>query len=232
MNILGLNYFFHDSTACIVVDGQLVAAVEEERLTRQKHTSAFPHLAIDQCLNIAGLEVKDIDYIAVSIKPTCNWATKLLYPLKSFGNIKTFYKHEFLRAFYRQREFWGWYNFTWGDNTLQKPEVHFIEHHLAHVEGSFFVSPYEKAALLSLDGSGEWATSYLGVGEGNKTTCFQQSYFPMSLGAFYEAATEFCGFRPNYDEGKTMGLAPFGDPDVFYPIVDKIITLSNHGDIY
>ncbi len=231
MNILGLNYFFHDSTACIVMDGQLVVAIEEERLTREKHTAAFPRMAIDRCLEIAGLEARDIDYVAVSIKPGHKWLTKLLYPLKSIKNAKTFYKHEFLGAYFRQSEFWAWYNSIWGNNTYKKPKVHFIEHHLAHVEGSFFVSPYEKAALLSLDGSGEWATSYLGVGEGNKTTCFQQSYFPMSLGSFYEAATEFCGFRPNYDEGKTMGLASFGDPDVFYPIVDKIVNVSQSGDI-
>ena len=230
MNILGLNYFFHDSTACIVQNGELIVAVEEERLTREKHTSAFPVNAIKKCLDISGLSFEQIDYIAVSIKPGHKKFEKLIYGLKSPQNYKTFFKHEFLGARYRQNQLLTWYNTNWGSKR-KKPEIHFIEHHLAHVEGSFFVSPYEKAALLSLDGSGEWATSYLGAGEGIKTQCFQQSYFPMSLGSFYEAATEFCGFRPNYDEGKTMGLASFGDPDVYASIVNKMVEVGDDGSI-
>jgi len=231
MNILGLNYFFHDSTACIVVNGKLITAIEEERLSREKHTGAFPKLAIKKCLEIAGLTVNDIDHVAVSIKASHKWQAKLVYPLKSLKNAKTFYDHEFRQAHRKQKTFWRWYNTNWSSSSGKRPRVHFIEHHLAHVEGSFYVSPYDKAALLSLDGSGEWATSYLGAGEGNRVTCFNQSYFPMSLGSFYEAATEFCGFRPNYDEGKTMGLAPFGDPDVFYDIVDKMVTIDDQGSI-
>jgi len=231
MNILGLNYFFHDSTACIIVDGVMVTAIEEERLSRNKHTNAFPKLAINRCLETSGLKIEDIDHIAVSIKASHKWLTKLIYPLKNIKKAKTFYSHEFRETFRKQKKFWNWYRASWKSSSGKKPEVHFIEHHLAHVEGSFYVSPWDKAALLSLDGSGEWATSYLGAGEGNSVRCFNQSYFPNSLGSFYEAATQFCGFIPNYDEGKTMGLAPFGDPDVYFDTVDKIISIDTHGSI-
>jgi carbamoyltransferase len=111
------------------------------------------------------------------------------------------------------------------------PEVYFIPHHLAHAAGTFLVSPYEKAAIISLDGWGEWAAAFIGEGKGDQITCFSESYFPHSLGCFYEAATQFCGFRPNYDEGKTMGLAPFGDPEVFGKIVDGIAKVDANGGI-
>lgn len=230
MNILGLNYFFHDSTACLVIDGKLETAIEEERLTRQKHTAAFPEKAIERCLEITGLNYEDIDHVAVSIKPFLKWKTKTLYGLRNISRSKPFFRHEFLGVYRKRKVFRKWFNSTWPRSGKQ-PKVHFIEHHLAHVAGSFLVSPHEKAALLSLDGSGEWATSFLGIGEGDSIKCFNQSYFPMSLGSFYEAATEFCGFRPNYDEGKTMGLAPFGDPAVFSPTVDKMVTIDGDGNI-
>lgn len=230
MNILGLNYFYHDSTACIVTDGRLQIAIEEERLSRVKHTYAFPHQSIKRCLKDTGINYSDIDAVAVSIKPTLSWPAKLLYGIQHIGSAKSFISHEVVRGYYKQKDFWSWYNATWPGNG-KKPKVHFIPHHMTHAAGSFFVSPYESAALLSLDGSGEWATSMLGVGKGNEITCFQQSYFPMSLGSFYEAVTEFCGFKPNYDEGKTMGLAPLGDASVFHDIVDKIVTIDSTGAI-
>ncbi len=230
MNILGLNFYFHDSTACVVIDGQLLTAIEEERLTREKHTSAFPNRAIEKCLEISGLKINDIDYVAVSIKPYHKMGAKTKYLLMNLSNSRPFFKHEFLGVYFKMKGFWDWFNKSWPESK-DRPEIHFIEHHLAHIEGSFFISPYDKAALLSLDGSGEWATSYMGYGEGNTVECYQQDFFPMSLGSFYEAATEFCGFRPNYDEGKTMGLAPFGDPDVYYPIVDKIVTIDSTGKL-
>jgi carbamoyltransferase len=230
MNILGLNYFYHDSTACIVIDGKLVVAIEEERLTRVKHTYAFPYRSIKRCLEIAGLTLSDIDAVAVSIKPTLHWGAKTVYALRNITRAKPFISHELIRARYRQKEFWDWVKQTW-PNSQKRPVVYQVPHHISHVAGSFFVSPYEKAALLSLDGSGEWATSFVGYGEDTSIKCFNQSYFPHSLGSFYESVTEFCGFKPNYDEGKTMGLAPFGDPDVFHKQVTDIVTVSDDGSI-
>jgi carbamoyltransferase len=230
VNILGLNYFYHDSTACVVVDGRLVVAIEEERLTRVKHTYTFPHRSIRRCLEMAGLESPDIDAVAVSIKPTLHWAAKTGYALRNLRRSKPFISHELIRAYYRQREFWSWIKHMW-PNADSRPAVYMVPHHISHVAGSFFVSPYDKAALLSLDGAGEWATSYIGYGEHNTVTCFNQSYFPHSLGSFYEAVTEFCGFKPNYDEGKTMGLAPFGDADVFHREVSRIVRVTDTGSI-
>ena len=228
MNILGLNYFFHDSTACLLVDGRMAAVIEEERLTRDKHTAAFPEKAIQRCLEMYHLKPSDIDAVAVSIKPTKDWFTKTIYGLSHITNARPFLNHEILRAYYKQRSLWDWYRKMWPSNG---PKVHFVPHHESHAAGSFLVSPYERAAILSLDGSGEWATSFLGQGEGTKVTCFQQSYFPMSLGSIYEAATEFCGFKPNYDEGKTMGLAPFGDPRPFQKTVSDIVKIDADGSI-
>lgn len=230
MNILGLNYYFHDSTACLVVDGKLVAAIEEERLTRVKHTGAFPRCSIKRCLKMSGLEPGDIDAVAVSIKPTLHWGAKTGYALRNIIKSRPFLQHELLTSRQKQKAFWGWFSETWPDAGAQ-PAVHMVPHHLSHIAGSFYVSPYEKAALLSLDGSGEWATSFVGYGEHNTVSRYNQSFFPNSLGSFYEAVTEFCGFRPNYDEGKTMGLAPFGDPAVFHRQVSEIVQVDDDGAI-
>lgn len=228
MNILGLNYYFHDSTACLVVDGKLVVAIEEERITREKHTVAFPQKAIERCLTIAGITPKEIDAVAVSIKPSKNWFTKVLYGLAHAPSARPFVVHEVGRGLRKQFNFWSWFRNTWPQNG---PKVYFIPHHSAHAAGTFLVSPYDKAAILSIDGSGEWATSFLGEGNGNNITCFTESFFPNSLGSFYETATQFCGFRPNYDEGKTMGLAPFGDPDVYSKTVNQMASVDAGGNI-
>ena len=231
MVILGLNYYFHDSTACIVVNGKLIAAIEEERLNRDKHTRAFPKLAIDRCLKIANLDYNDIDYIAVSIKPTHNLGKKLLHCVTNPKSIKPFINHEFMHAHNMQKGFWNWFKHHW-KSKKNGPKVHFIPHHNCHAPASFFISPYQEAALLGVDGSGEWATTWLGHGKGNKIRCMGESFFPHSLGSFYEAVTQFCGFRTNYDEGKTMGLAPMGDPDIFKKEVGKIITVDQNGQLH
>ncbi len=230
MVILGLNYYFHDSTACIVVDGKLIAAIEEERLNRDKHTRVFPQKAIDRCLKIASLTHKDIDHIAVSIKPSHNLGKKLVHCAKNISGLKTFVNHEFVHAYNKQKSFWNWFKYHW-DNKKSGPKVHFIPHHYSHAPGSFYVSPYEEAALLGVDGSGEWATTWLGHGKGNEVNSLGESFFPHSLGSFYEAVTQFCGFRTSYDEGKTMGLAPMGDPEVFKDEVAKIISVDKNGQL-
>lgn len=230
MVILGLNYFFHDSSACLVVDGKLIVALEEERFSRQKHTQEFPVKAIEQCLKFAGLEYKNIDHIAVSIKPTHMWQKKALYAVKNITKSAPFIKHELVAGFFKQRKFWSWYAENFGSKS-SGPKVEFVEHHQAHAAGTFLVSPYEDAAMIALDGSGEWACGWVGYGNGNKIECFGETYFPNSLGSFYESVTEFCGFKPNYDEGKTMGLAPMGDASVFYDQVAKIVTVDAAGKV-
>lgn len=210
MIILGINHWFHDSSACIVRDGKLVVALEEERFTREKHTHAFPKQAVRRCLAEAGIDADDVDHLASSIRPGFRWPSKALYALRRPHRAAPFIKHELLDGILKQRRFRRWLADTWPVSAT-RPAIHAVEHHLAHAAGSFLVSPYEHAAIISLDGSGEWSSTWLGEGRGCEVQCFGTSDFPHSLGSVYEAATEFCGFRPNYDEGKTMGLAPIGD---------------------
>ncbi|NTV53599.1 MAG: carbamoyltransferase [Candidatus Firestonebacteria bacterium] len=224
MNILGINFFYHDSTACLVRDGQLVAAVEEERLTRQKHTCAFPDNAIDRCLKIAGLTAGEIDHVAVSVLPNLDWLKKVKYGLQLGIHSLPFWRFEIRGNRRKVKQLHAWMAAAFAGK--KRAQLHFVPHHHAHVVGSFFVSPYRRAALLSVDGSGEWATSFRGVGDGNTVTCLGQDYFPMSLGTVYEAATEFCGFRTNYDEGKTMGLAPLGNPEAFDEAVSRVFWIN------
>src|SRR5690606_36440884 len=134
MIILGLNYYFHDSTACIVKDGKLIAAIEEERLNRDKHTAAFPELSIKRCLEIAGITIHDIDHIAVSIKPTTHWGKKVIHVLKNLKSFMPFFGHHVVNAYAKQRRFKIWYSQQFKN---KGPKVHFIEHHLTHVAGTF-----------------------------------------------------------------------------------------------
>ncbi|MBT8223815.1 MAG: hypothetical protein KJN96_11675 [Eudoraea sp.] len=230
MIILGLNYYFHDSTACIVTDGKLVAAIEEERLNRDKHTRAFPEKAIDRCLKIAGIGYGDIDHIAVSIKPKHNFGKKLGFLFRNLRIIKPFFYYEIIHAYIMQRNFRRWFKYYF-QSREKTPRVHFIQHHFCHAPGSFFVSPYKEAALLGIDGSGEWATTWLGHGKENQFQCIGETFFPYSLGSFYESITHYCGFRTNYDEGKTMGLAPMGDANVYKNDIEKFISVDKNGKL-
>jgi carbamoyltransferase len=226
MNILGINFYYHDSTACIISTGQLVVAIEEERITRKKHSTEFPVNAINKCMEVAGLKPADIDYVAVSIDPTLGMGKKVLYGMKHLSRSRQFIWQELmLRLYWKRKRFSDWYKTFFKEG--RKPPVHYIPHHLSHVVGTYLISPYESAALLSVDGSGEWATTFMGQAKGVDYTLFRQDYFPMSLGSVYEAATQFCGFIPNYDEGKTMGLAPLGDPLKYYNTVSQIFWIND-----
>jgi carbamoyltransferase len=231
VNILGINYIFHDTSACIVSDGDLVAAMEEERLTRKKHTTEFPRRAIAACLRQAKLSVADIDHIAVSVQPEKMLSEKLAYAARLKAAARSFLAYEFDRPEARHITFWTWLYESWPAGQ-PAPEVSFIEHHIAHAAGSYFLCPWEKAALLSVDGWGEWTTTWLGTAVDLEVRKIAASVFPHSLGMFYSAATQFCGFRPNYDEGKTMGLAPTGDADRFYRDVSSMIEITPAGQVH
>ncbi len=230
MNILGINYFYHDTSACVVQEGDLIVAVEQERFSRDKHTWQFPHAAIERALAESGMEAGDITDVAVSIDPGKHWLRKVLYGPTLGTRILPFVKHEGVRALIRQHEFKTWWKSFFGAGA--PPRLHNVGHHLAHIAGSFFVSGYDRAALLSIDGSGEWSTTWLGETDGKTFRCLSESFFPHSLGSFYESATEFCGFRPNYDEGKTMGLAPFGDPEPFLEKMGKLVSVDAGGRLH
>ncbi len=229
MIILGLNTWFHDTSACIVRDGKLVVALEEERFTRHKHTREFPLEAIRHCLAFADITPEEIDHVAVSIRPWQSWHRKAVHLAKAPHRAAPFLRHELVAAFFKQRRLRRWFADTFPGK--RQPKLHFIEHHASHATGSYFVSPYEHAAIITLDGSGEWASGWLGAGRGNTVTRYTESLFPHSLGAVYEAVTEFCGFRPNYDEGKTMGLAPLGDPARFIDAARECVHVDEEGRI-
>lgn len=227
MNILGLNYIFHDSAACLLKDGEIAFAVEEERLSREKHTQAFPRLATRQALEQTGTDPSEIDCVAVSVSPGKSDDQKLCYASSLGWARGPFIEYEFDRLRTRNLAFWEWYHEVWPECDEHHPKVYFVDHHLAHAAGTYFVSPWNRAALLSIDGWGEWSTTWAGHAVGSQVTELGQSHFPHSLGVFYSVATQFCGFMPNYDEGKTMGLAPCGDANRFFDVVDSMVSVND-----
>lgn len=220
---------FHDSSACILKDGELLVALEEERFTRNKHDVVFPQKSIEHCLKVANLSFDDIDHVALSFKPTLDLHKKIAFLFKHPSKFLKNFNLHILRYYWRYRTLNKWYKETF--KNAKKPQMHFVPHHQSHIAGSFFCSPYQEAALLSMDGSGEWATGSLGYGSGIDVTEFKRIFFPNSMGSIYEAVTYFCGFKPSYDEGKTMGLAPMGNSAVFIEDVRKIINVAPDGDL-
>jgi len=208
--ILGISAFYHDSAAALVVDGDIVAAAQEERFTRKKHDPRFPGHAIQYCLDAASLAYDDIDYVAFYEKPLRKFdrliETYLSFApagLGSFGRAIPLWLKERLRLSDGIRE---------GLKASKRLPLVFTEHHESHAASAFYPSPYEEAAILTLDGVGEWSTTTCGYGRGNKIHLTHQLRFPHSLGLLYSAFTYYCGFRVNSGEYKLMGLAPYGRP--------------------
>jgi carbamoyltransferase len=209
MIVLGINAYHGDASAAILVDGELVAAVEEERFTRVKHTAGFPAHAVRYCLQAAGVTIQEVDHIAIPRNPRARLVQKLLYAVKlprfalervrvlgRFGRIK--------EALAQALEV---------DPKAIKATFHRVEHHLAHLASSFFVSPFERAGVLSLDGLGDFASGMWGIGEGNRITVWGSVPFPHSVGMYYTAVTQFLGFWKYGDEYKVMGLSAYGEPE-------------------
>ncbi|MFK7933169.1 MAG: carbamoyltransferase [Saprospiraceae bacterium] len=213
--ILGISAFYHDSAAALVVDGQIIAAAQEERFTREKHTADFPVHAIRYCLEEGGFSIDELDAIVFYDKPLLTFERLLetYYAFAPSGLIS------FLKAipvwlneklFLKKQIYDGLKEV----GSYQKKNVNllFTEHHLSHAASAFFASPYEQAAILTIDGVGEWSTATIGIGEQNKITFLKELHFPHSVGLFYSAFTYYLGFRVNSGEYKLMGLAPYGDP--------------------
>jgi carbamoyltransferase len=208
--ILGISAFYHDSAAAVVIDGEIVAAAQEERFTRKKHDPAFPANAIRYCLKEAGIAPAELDYVAFYDKPLLKFErlmnTYLAFApvgLKSFSvAIPALLKEKMFIRSELKRSLGG----------ASRAPVVFLEHHESHAASAFFPSPYEKAAILTLDGVGEWSTTTCGVGEGNRIRLTHEIAFPHSLGLLYSAFTYYCGFKVNSGEYKLMGLAPYGRP--------------------
>ena len=206
---LGISAFYHDSAACIVKDGKVLAAVEEERFTEIKHDYSFPYNAIEWVLDYTGISIEQVDQVCWYERPD----------LKKDRVLKTFSKH-WLKTFRLKKQFLKEFSKNNPDVILKelgyKGEVIYIPHHLSHAAFGFFTSPYEQAAILTIDGVGEWETATISLGKDNDVFKMYSINFPNSLGLLYSTITAFLGFKPNEGEYKVMGLAPYGNPAKFY----------------
>lgn len=228
MNILGISAFYHDSAACLVVDGQIVAAAQEERFTRKKHDFNFPKEAAKYCLKAKGLTVDALDYVVFYDKPVLKFErlleTYLTTAPKGFTSyakaLPLWLKHKL------------WIPDTIRDELGYKGEILFTEHHQSHAGSAFYPSPFADAAILTIDGVGEWTTNSLGVGKGNEFSIIKEIQFPHSLGLLYSAFTYFLGFKVNSGEYKVMGLAPYGEPKYTKQIFDNLIDLKDDGSFH
>jgi carbamoyltransferase len=225
MNILGISAFYHDSAAALVQDGKIVAAAQEERFTRKKHDQSFPAHAVEYCLKEAGIGPKDLGLVAFYDKPLLKFErilqTYLTYAprgFKSFTMALPLWLKEKL-----------WLKDALRDGLGYDGKVLFTEHHESHAASAFYPSPYRDAAVLTMDGVGEWATASYGVGKGNKLTLNAELHFPHSLGLLYSAFTYYTGFKVNSGEYKVMGLAPYGRPVYADTIMKELMDLKDDG---
>ena len=229
MNILGISAFYHDSAAAIVSDGRIVAAAQEERFSRKKHDYRFPQLAIDYCLSEAGITPAELDHVAFYDKPLLKFE-RLLETYLAYAPVG-------LRSFRLAMPLWLKQKLHLPrqmDRGLRheyKGRYVFPEHHECHAASAFFPSPFEEAAILTVDGVGEWATASFGTGKGNRIELTHELHFPHSLGLLYSAFTYFTGFRVNSGEYKLMGLAPYGQPRFKDVILKELVDLKEDGSL-
>ncbi len=225
--ILGISAFYHDSAAALVVDGEIVAAAQEERFTRKKHDASFPRHAMEYCLCQAGITPADLDHVGFYEKPLLKF-DRLLETYLSFAPVG-------FRSFLKAMPAWVGQKLHLrreirrGLDHQYKGRVCFLEHHQSHAASAFFPSPFEEAAILTMDGVGEWTSSSLGVGRGNRVQLTDEIRFPHSLGLLYSAVTYFTGFRVNSGEYKLMGLAPYGEPKYADRIRQTLIDICDDG---
>ena len=227
MHILGISAYYHDSAACLVRDGEIVAAAQEERFTRKKHDHRFPAAAVEYCLREGGIAPEQLDFVAFYDKP-----------LQKFERLlETYldYAPQGLRSFLMAMPLWLREKLWTKDHITKscrtKAQVLFTEHHESHAASAFFPSPFESSAILTIDGVGEWATSSYGRGVGNEIHLMAETRFPHSLGLLYSAFTYYTGFKVNSGEYKVMGLAPYGEPKFVKPILDELIDVAEDGSL-
>src|SRR5258706_15783231 len=227
--ILGLSAYYHDSAACIVVDGEIVAAAQEERFTRKKHDAGFPSNAVAYCLREVGITIDQVDHVGFYEKP-----------LVKFDRLLETYvacAPQGLRSYLMAMPLWLgeklWMTDDIRDEVVgYQGEVMFGEHHESHAASAFYPSPFEQAAIVTMDGVGEWATSSIGAGRGREIEMLKELRFPHSLGLLYSAFTYFTGFRVNSGEYKVMGLAPYGEPKYVKAIKDHLLEIRDDGSLW
>jgi carbamoyltransferase len=227
MNILGISCFYHDSAACLVRNGKIMAAAQEERFTRKKHDPRFPQKAIRFCLEETGITVEDLDFVVFYDKPFLSFERLLL----SYLTVAP----KGLRSWLEAMPLWLGRKLHMA-KVIKKEigyegDVLFTEHHEAHAASAFYPSPFEEAAILTIDGVGEWATASYGVGKGGEISLIKELQFPDSLGLLYSAFTYFTGFRVNSGEYKLMGLAPYGTPRYRDLILSELVDLKQDGSL-
>jgi carbamoyltransferase len=228
MIILGLNAYHADSSAAIFKDGMMIAATEEERFRRIKHWAGFPSKAIEFCLKEAGVTIDQVDHIAIGRDPNAKKMNKigflLQHPFDSFHFVKDrFFNQKKVASL--EEEFAAHFNVN---PTSIKSKIHQVEHHRSHMASAFYASPFNEAAILSIDGSGDFSTTMLGIGKGNSIEVISSIDFPHSVGIFYTAFTQLLGFPHYGDEYKVMGLAPYGEPK-FVDKLKDVVKLSDDG---
>jgi carbamoyltransferase len=227
VHILGISAYYHDSAACLVRDGEIVAAAQEERFTRRKHDHRFPAAAVEYCLREGGITSEQLDFVAFYDKPL----------LKFERLLETYldYAPRGLRSFLMSMPLWLQEKLWTKDHVTRScktgAKVLFTEHHESHAASAFFPSPFESAAILTIDGVGEWATSSYGRGAGNELHLMAETRFPHSLGLLYSAFTYYTGFRVNSGEYKVMGLAPYGEPTFVRTMLDELVNVADDGSL-
>jgi carbamoyltransferase len=231
MRILGISAFYHDSAAALIDDGRIVAAAQEERFTRKKHDPSFPHNAIAYCLSEAGVSAEALDHVVFYDKPFLKFErlleTYVALAPRGFSSFKMsiplWLKEKLFQKSLLTDEIKTF------SESFDRSRLLFCEHHLSHAASAFYPSPFENAAVLTMDGVGEWATTSAATGDGSKLEIFQEIHFPHSLGLLYSAATYYTGFKVNSGEYKVMGLAPYGEPKYAKLILDNLIDLKPDG---
>jgi carbamoyltransferase len=232
MRILGLSAFYHDSAAALIDDGEIVAAAQEERFSRKKHDARFPQHAVAYCLSEAGIRLDQVDYVAFYDKPFLKFErlleTYLAFAPRGFTSFRmalpVWLKEKLFQKTLLRRELQ-----TWADDFDWQNRLLFTEHHQSHAASAFYPSPFDEAAVLTIDGVGEWATTSAGVGKGHRLELTKELHFPHSLGLLYSAFTYYTGFKVNSGEYKVMGLAPYGEPRYAQAILDNLIDLKADG---
>jgi len=229
--VLGISAFYHDSAAALVINGEIIAAAQEERFTRKKHDPSYPTNAINYCLSEAGMSINQVDYIAFYDKPFLKFErlleTYVAFAPKGLQSFrmampvwlreKLFLKDVLIKEIKKL------------DKSFDSNKLMFGEHHFSHAASAFYASPFEEALVLTLDGVGEWATTTVAIGKGHELNIVKEIHFPHSLGLLYSAFTYYTGFRVNSGEYKVMGLAPYGEPKYKDLILDKLIDLKADG---
>ena len=232
MRILGISAFYHDSAAALIDDGRIVAAAQEERFTRRKHDASFPRRAIEYCLETSRGSLAEVEHVVFYDKPFLKFErlleTYLAFAPRGFASfsmaVPLWLREKLFQKFLLKKALEAYApSFDWGRRLL------FAEHHQSHAASAFFASPFEEAAVLTMDGVGEWATTSAGFGTGNRLELRKEIHFPHSLGLLYSAFTFYTGFKVNSGEYKVMGLAPYGEPKYAQRILDHLIDLKADG---